>query len=81
MAASVLVDAGFVVALLSNRDNHHGWAVAQARQFAPPWTTCEAALSEAFHLVGAAGASTLGACFAGVPCSLRSNWQSTLSPC
>jgi len=61
MAASVLVDAGFVVALLSNRDNHHGWAVAQARQFAPPWTTCEAALSEAFHLVGAAGASNLGA--------------------
>ena len=61
MAASVLVDAGFVVALLSNRDNHHGWAVAQARQFAPPWTTCEAALSEAFHLVGAAGAPSLGA--------------------
>ena len=61
MGASVLVDAGFVVALLSNRDNHHGWAVAQARQFAPPWATCEAALSEAFHLVGAAGGSILGA--------------------
>ena len=61
MAANALVDAGLVVALLSNRDNHDGWAVAQARQFAPPWTTCEAALSEAFHLVGAAGASTLGA--------------------
>ena len=60
MAASVLVDAGFVVALLSNRDNHHAWAAAQAQQFAPPWSTCEAALSEAFHLVGAAGASSLG---------------------
>lgn len=52
MAASVLVDAGFLVALLSRRDTHHRWAVNQARQFPPPWKTCEAALSEAFHLLG-----------------------------
>ena len=61
MAASVLVDAGFVVALLSRRDTHHAWAVAQASNFAPPWSTCEAALSEAFHLLGARGAPTLRA--------------------
>ncbi len=61
MAENVVVDAGFVVALLSNRDTHHGWAATQAAQFAPPWSTCEAALSEAFHLVGLRGAPSLSA--------------------
>ena len=61
MAANVLVDGGFVVALLSSRDAHHPWAAAQAPQFAPPWSTCESALSEAFHLVGARGAPGLSA--------------------
>jgi|SRR5882672_5239386 len=59
MAGSVLVDAGFVVALLSSRDTHHAWAAGQASQFTPPWSTCEAALSEAFHLVGGRGAPSL----------------------
>lgn len=61
MAARVLVDAGFVVALLSRRDTHHEWAVAQTPRLAPPWSTCEAALSEAFHLLGARGAPSLRA--------------------
>ena len=61
MARSVVADAGFVVALLSSRDNHHEWAVAQASEFPPPWSTCEAALSEAFHLLGGRGAANLGA--------------------
>jgi len=61
MAESVLVDAGFVVALLSRRDSHHQWAVAQSPNLAPPWSTCEAALSEAFHLLGARGAPALRA--------------------
>lgn len=61
MAANVLVDAGFVVALLSHRDTHHPWAVAQAPQLAPPWSTCEAALSEAFDLLGVRGAPPLSA--------------------
>src|SRR5215471_14478310 len=52
MAATVLVDTGFLVALLSKRDANHDWALAQAREFSPPWTTCEAVLSEAFHLLG-----------------------------
>jgi len=59
MAANVLVDAGFVVALLSKRDTHHRWAATQALQFAPPWSTCEAVLAEAFHLVGVRGAPSL----------------------
>ena len=60
MARNVLVDAGFVVALVSSRDALHQWAVTQASEFAPPWSTCEAVLSEAFHLLGARGAHSLG---------------------
>ena len=37
MAGNGLVDAGFVVALLSRRDTHHRWAVAQAARLPPPW--------------------------------------------
>jgi uncharacterized protein len=51
MAANVLVDAGFLVALLGRRDRHHDWAVAQAHRLAPPWRTCEAVLTETFHLL------------------------------
>jgi len=61
MARNVLVDAGFLVALLSRRDSHHRWAVTQAPDHALPWRTCEAVLSEAFHLLGAGGAPALGA--------------------
>jgi uncharacterized protein len=61
MAGSVLVDAGFLVALLSRRDGNHGWAVAQASRLTPPWRTCEAVLSEGFHLLGAGGAAALAA--------------------
>ena len=59
MARNVLADAGFVVALLSNRDTHHQWAVTQAHDLRPPWSTCEAALSEAYHLLGERGAPEL----------------------
>jgi uncharacterized protein len=55
MGRSVLADTGFLVALLSRRDRNHRWAAGQAPRFAPPWITCEAVLSEAFHLVGPAG--------------------------
>ena len=61
MARNVLVDAGFLVALLSRRDSHHEWAVSQTPGHAPPWRTCDAVLSEAFHLLGAPGAPGLSA--------------------
>jgi predicted nucleic acid-binding protein len=61
MAANVLADAGFVVALLNRRDAHHTWAAGEARRLVPPWRTCEAVLSEAFHLLGARGAPALSA--------------------
>ena len=59
MAGSVLVDAGFLLALLSRRDRHHRWAAAQLPRLAPPWKTCEAVLSEAFHLLGPRGLPAL----------------------
>jgi uncharacterized protein len=57
--ANVLVDAGFLVALLTRGDNHHHWAVTASPRLPPPWQTCEAALSEAFHLLGTIGGSAL----------------------
>jgi uncharacterized protein len=53
--AQVLVDTGFLVALLSRDDQHHAWAVAQLKAHPHPWYTCESALSEAFHLLEARG--------------------------
>ena len=59
MAVSALVDAGFVIALLSRRDRYHSWAVAQSPRVPPPWKTCDAVLSEAFHLLGPHGRPAL----------------------
>ena len=61
MATSALVDAGFLIALLSRRDRNHRWAAAQALRLPPPWTTCEAVLSETTHLLGGRGAASLAA--------------------
>jgi len=61
MAASAVADASFLVALLSRRDANHDWAAAQTRRFPPPWKTCDAALSEAFHLLGPRGTPALAA--------------------
>ncbi len=61
MAGNVLVDAGFLVAMLSRRDSHHSWAVREAAGNSPPWYTCEAVLSESYHLLGERGAPGLNA--------------------
>lgn len=61
MTSSVIVDAGFLVALLSGRDSNHRWAAAQAARLPPPWRTCEASVAEAFRLLGPAGAQGLRA--------------------
>ncbi|HEY2384150.1 MAG TPA: PIN domain-containing protein [Terriglobia bacterium] len=58
---NVLVDAGFLIALLGRRDSNHTWAVIQAKRFPPPWRTCEAVLSEAFHLLGSRGTPAIRA--------------------
>jgi predicted nucleic acid-binding protein len=59
LAANVLVDASFLVALLNRRDANHGWARAQSQRYSSPWRTCDSALAEAFHLLGERGARAL----------------------
>jgi predicted nucleic acid-binding protein len=59
MARSILVDAGFLVALLSDRDARHRWAVTQAPLLPLPWKTCDAVLTEAFFVLGAHGVQGL----------------------
>ena len=61
MAANPIADSGFLVALLADRDTDHEWAVSQAARFPRPWKTCEAAISEAFYLLGPPGAGALAA--------------------
>lgn len=59
MAANLIADSSFLVALLNRRDADHDWAAAQAILLPPPWRTCEAALSEAFYLLGLSGMPAL----------------------
>lgn len=61
MAATVLVDTSFLVALYSRRDPNHAWALGLLTRWPPPWQTCDAALSETFHMVGSSGMSLLAA--------------------
>jgi len=53
MAASVVVDASFLVTLHSRRETNHAWAARRAGEHPPPWHTCEAVISETFYLLGA----------------------------
>ena len=48
------MDTGPLVAFLNQRDRYHDWALVQWGQIAPPLLTCEAVLSEACFLLGAA---------------------------
>ena len=63
MAASALVDPGFLVAL----------PMEQAARFPPPWMTCEAVLSETFHLLGGHGTLSVASLVrrGGLVCSYR----------
>jgi predicted nucleic acid-binding protein len=46
-----IADTGYLVALVREHDQHHGWATNLAGQLESPLLTCEAVLSEtAFHL-------------------------------
>lgn len=59
MAVSVIVDTGFLAALIERRERNHAWAAAAAARYARPWHTAEAVLSEAFFLLDRHGAVAL----------------------
>lgn len=56
MPRNVIADSSALVALLRHDDLHHRWIAAQLDRLPPPWRTCEAVLTETFHLVGKPGA-------------------------
>jgi predicted nucleic acid-binding protein len=55
MEPRVVVDTGFLVALLNRRDRHHAWAREQLPSLQGPWVTAEACLSETLFLLESAG--------------------------
>jgi predicted nucleic acid-binding protein len=55
MDARAIVDTGFLVALLNERDAHHAWAVSLLSSLRGPWLTTEACISEAVFLLESAG--------------------------
>ena len=46
------MDASVLVALINNRDRHHGWAAEQVRTLTSPMITCESVLSESMYVLG-----------------------------
>lgn len=80
MAGTAIVDAGFLVALLHRADDHHGWAEAQAAQYPRPWHMCEAALTEAFFILGSAGSRALSALLSRQAVVISFDLASNLSP-
>jgi predicted nucleic acid-binding protein len=50
-----IADSSALVALLSLEDQYHDWIAAQTDTLPWPWHTCEAALTEAFYLLGEKG--------------------------
>lgn len=61
LAATVLVDTGFLAALFRRRDTHRAWAVRQAAEIGRPWHCCEAVLTEALFLLGRPGLPVISA--------------------
>ena len=59
MPRNYITDSSVLVALLSRDDQHHDWIAEQAGTLPWPWLSCEAALTEAFHLLGEIGANRL----------------------
>jgi len=59
VTGNVLLDTGPLVALLNRRDFYHDWAKEQVAHIRPPVLTCEAVLTEAFHLLRALGKARL----------------------
>jgi predicted nucleic acid-binding protein len=55
-----IIDAGPLVAYFNRRDEHHRWTTKRMARLAVPLRTCEAVLSEAFHLLEDVGQGTGG---------------------
>ena len=47
-----IADAGALIALMNQDDQHHDWAVTTLAQLPRPWLVCEAVLAEAAAVTG-----------------------------
>lgn len=59
METDTLVDAGPIVAYFNRRDAHHAWSREKMARLEAPLHTCEAVLSETFHLLEDVNRGTL----------------------
>jgi uncharacterized protein len=50
----IIADTGPLVAFLLEREPRHAWAVEQFKSLPAPFHTCEAVLTESFHLLSRA---------------------------
>lgn len=60
MRRQAILDTGPIVALLNKNDHFHVWATGEFGRLAPPALTCEAVLTEAWHLLRRLPAGQLG---------------------
>jgi uncharacterized protein len=60
MDPRAIVDTGFLVALLSRTDRHHGWAKSLLPDLRGPWLTAESCVSETLVLLERAGSESAG---------------------
>lgn len=51
MIRRYVIDTGPIVALLNSDEEHHAWAAARIKEHQAPFSTCEAVVSEALHLL------------------------------
>ena len=51
MADNIIIDTGAIVGLANRRDQYHQWCKKEAAILDYPFFTCEAVLSESFHLL------------------------------
>jgi predicted nucleic acid-binding protein len=76
----IALDAGPIVALLNRRDARHAWARDTLKSLRGPFTTCEAVVAEACHLLrdrGSVLVTELGERgFLSVSFALQTHWGS-----
>jgi predicted nucleic acid-binding protein len=61
-----MIDTGPLIALLSPRDQYHGWAVDVMDQLEAPFYTCEPVLTETMHFLGRSASAGVELVQAGV---------------
>lgn len=51
MTRRYVIDTGPIIALLNSQEQHHAWTAARIKEHQAPFSTCEAVISEALHLL------------------------------